>query len=503
MTRIRWYHIALLASLLAIGAFIRLDGIIQTGLWGDEFQALFLATGRGDAVMNIPRNVVVKSPPAVGFEDAPGISHIWTSLDSTPHPPVYFIVLRTWVDIFGDSDSAIRGMSTLFCMLDIVLLFNVIRWISGAWAGLLGAAMMTFAPAQLDFSQQARPYTLVTFFCLAMAAGLIRIEQKGPSPARLIWLFLATLAAAMTHYFALGTIAGCAGYAIIGLRGKQRRYAVAAIMLALLTFALSWGPIFWSTRSITRPWMNTHFKSAYHLHPLAFYVLDIPQRLTFGNISSTRWPVMIALAVLVYLLPPLKRGKTLFWYFWTLGTIAVPLAVDIYSSADSMLVGMDKYVLLAAPGVYGILAAAICGRLVALVVTFGILIFGLARFQAGPDLAWGSTWILEDHRAQARFLAAHAKPEDLVILPAGWLVDGDVNEASFDYFIIAHYAGPWKTPVLLLTAPIGDKTRSQLAHFRRVWVAGSSQEACARLLPGCQFIDVHGATFRDSVWAIK
>jgi 4-amino-4-deoxy-L-arabinose transferase-like glycosyltransferase len=503
LAKLRWHHLIVLGCLLTLGTFIRLDGITRTGLWGDEFQALFLATGRGDAVMNIPRNVIVDSPPPAGFERAPGIGHIWTSLDSTVQPPLYFIVLRLWVDAFGAGDFAIRAMSTLFCMLGVAALFNVIRWISGTWAGLLGAAMMAFAPVQLDFSQQARPYTLVTFLCLVMAGVLIRIEQKGPSPLRLILLFLATLTAAMTHYFALGTIAGCAAYGAIYMDGKRRRYALAVMLFGLLTFALAWGPILWSTRGIARPWMNSQFKSIYHLQSLWMYLLDLPQRLTLGTVPGMRWPSAIALAVLVYLVPPLKRGKAFIWYFWTLATIAAPLAVDLYTSANSMLVGMDKYVFLAAPAIYGILAAAMAGRIVATVVSLGVLIFGLARFQAGPNFAWASTWGLEDHRAQARFLAAHATPGDLVILPAAWSLNGDVNEASFDYFIIAHYAGPWKTPVLLLTAPIDDPTRAQLSRFHRVWVAGSSQQACARLLPGYRLIDVHGATFRDSVWAIK
>jgi hypothetical protein len=46
-TKIRWHHLIVLACLVCMGTFIRLDGITQTGLWGDEFQALFLATGGG------------------------------------------------------------------------------------------------------------------------------------------------------------------------------------------------------------------------------------------------------------------------------------------------------------------------------------------------------------------------------------------------------------------------------------------------------------------------
>jgi Dolichyl-phosphate-mannose-protein mannosyltransferase len=492
----------LLACLVVIGTFIRLDGITKTGLWGDEFQALFLATGRGDAVMNIPRNVVVTHPPPVGFDAAPGISHIWTSLDSTTQPPLYFIILRLWVNAFGPSDFAIRALSTVFCMAAIPVLFDILRRISGPLPALLGATMMTFAPVQLDFSQQARPYTLVTFLCLIILWILVRMEQDGPSWPRLIALFLATLAAAMTHYFALGTIAGCAAWAAFRLKGINRRRILWTMSLGLAAFVLVWGPIFWSTRGIVNSWTRTEFKSIYHLRSLPFYLLDIPLRLTFGRVTQMFWPLVVALAVMVYLLPPLRRNRSLAWYCWLLGSIAGPLAVDLCTSANSMLVGMDKYVFLAAPGVYGILAATISGPLVAAAISLGVVIFGLARFQAGPDFAWASTWGIEDHRAQAHFLATYVQPHDLVILPASWVLNGDVNEASFDYFIIAHYAGPWKSPVLLLTAPIDGGLRRQLAQYDHIWVAGSSQAACAALLPGCKLIDVHAATFRDSVWTI-
>jgi hypothetical protein len=495
---------AILLTLLLIGGtFIRIDGITKTGLWGDEFQSLYLATARGDAILNIPRNVIIDSPPPVGFVAAPSPIHIPTGLDSTTHPPLYFIILRLWVNAFGSADLSIRAMSTLFCMLGVASLFFIIRRLSGAWAGLLGATMMTFAPVQLDFSQQARPYTLVTFLCLVLLALLLRIEQKGSSPARLISFFLATLAAAMTHYFALGTIAACAAYSLIRLTGKPRRYTLVAMSLALFTFFIAWGPIFWSTRAIAQPWMKTDFKTIYHLHPLPFYLLNLPERLTFGNMTTMGWPAVVFLAILVYLVPPFKRSKALVWYFWILGSIAPPLIVDLYTSASSMLVGMDKYIFLAAPGVYGILAATACGRLVTVVLTLGVLIFGVARFQAGPDFVWASAWGLEDHRAQAAFLASHAGQHDLLILPACVSLNGDVNDASYNYFIISHYTGSWKTPLLLLTAPIDKTTRSRLARFHRVWVAGASQQGCQKMLPDCPLIDVHAASFRDSVWAIK
>jgi hypothetical protein len=497
----RWFHLVILGVLLAIGLVIRVDGLTQTGLWADESQALYLATGRGDAIMNLPRNVILRNPPVVGFEKAPGVGHIWTSLGSTVHPPFYFVALRIWVDLLGSGDRSIRLFSTSFGIASIGLFFMILRRLSGAWPALAGAAMMTFAPVQIDFSQQARPYTLVTFLCLCILAILMEIDRRGPSWLRLVLLFAAVFAAAMTHYFALGTIGGCAVSGIVLLRGKSRRYALTAIIVALLTFGMVWGPIFWSTRSIAYWWMFP--RSFTGLNSLWIYMLDLPQRLLVGNMNGMRWPATIAFAVIVYLLPLVRRGRCLIWYFWTLATIAAPLSIDLYTSTSSPLVGLNKYIFLAAPGIYGIVASGVSGRMVSGAVTFAAVVFGIARFQSGPDISWGSTWILEDHRNQARFLALHARPDDLVILPAGSIVNNDFSEASLEYFIIEHYAGPWKCPVMLVTAPVDKRTAKQFANFRRVWVAGGSLDVCGKLLPGISLMDVHAATFMDSVWAIK
>lgn len=181
----------------------------------------------------------------------------------------------------------------------------------------------------------------------------------------------------------------------------------------------------------------------------------------------------------------------------------MPLAIDLFTSANSILIGFDKYVYLASPGIYAILAAAMCGPLLASAVCFGIAAYGVARWQGGPEFTFASTLGIEDHRSQAKFLARHVQPNDLVILPATWNFNGQIEESAFTYFIIAHYKGEWSNPVLLLTTPLTDKTRAQLSRFHQIWVAGSSLEDCQRLLPGIPFQDVYGATSRDSVWGIE
>jgi hypothetical protein len=501
--KLKWYSVAILGLILIVAAFLRLNGITRTGLWGDEFQGLFIAESRGDAVAHLPLNVIIQNPPAIGLKDAPSIPHIWTGLDSTVHPPLYHIVLRLWVDLFGDSDFSIRAMSAAFGLLGIALLFECVRLLTTSWQALLAATMMAFAPIQLDFGQQARPYTFVAALCLGLFLVVIHAQKGGATPGKLVLSFLLSLAIAMTHYFAIGNVLAALAWIVFRFESKDRWKSAGAIVAGLLLFAALWGMSFWKTRGLASAWMHSEMSSYFHLHSFAVYLLDIPSRLTFGSLAGGRWPILVAMAVLVYVVPLVTRGKNLIWYYWLVGSIAGPVVIDCVTHADSMLIAMDKYVFLAGPAVYAILAAALLGRIVAGTVALGITIFGIARFQSGPGFSFGSTLGLEDHRAQARFLAEHAQPNDLVILPASWNLGSGGNESTFDYFILAHYKGDWKNPVLLLTKPLTDDVGAQFSQFPHIWVAGSSQPASQSLLPGHPLQDVHETTFSDSVWAIK
>src|SRR5580698_5007861 len=57
----------LLAILLTIGAVLRLDRIGSQSQWLDEYWAVYLATGRGNLIFDMPYGQLIDSPPPVGF----------------------------------------------------------------------------------------------------------------------------------------------------------------------------------------------------------------------------------------------------------------------------------------------------------------------------------------------------------------------------------------------------------------------------------------------------
>ena len=65
--RVRWFHLLILIGLLLIGGAMRWYRIGRESLSLDEYWALYLASGRGSEIFEIPYGVIVNSPPKIGF----------------------------------------------------------------------------------------------------------------------------------------------------------------------------------------------------------------------------------------------------------------------------------------------------------------------------------------------------------------------------------------------------------------------------------------------------
>ncbi|MGQ9600362.1 MAG: glycosyltransferase family 39 protein [Anaerolineae bacterium] len=143
-------------------------------------------------------------------------------------PPLYYYLLHLWMQLFGDTEGAVRSLSLLFGVATVPLLYAV------AWqlfrrrlAGLLAALLIAISPLHLWYSQEARMYTLLTFLCLLSSYLLLRIVQQPlHSPTSqgakigeelLLWFAftLLSVAAVYTHYFALLILAFQASYLLL------------------------------------------------------------------------------------------------------------------------------------------------------------------------------------------------------------------------------------------------------------------------------------------------
>jgi hypothetical protein len=495
--------ISLLILILVVAAALRLHDISRQNLWLDEFWALYFATGRGDSLFQLPLNVIIPHAPAVGFAGAPPVWRIWNGISSVAHPPLYFMALRLWADLFGPGDRSIRSLSVILSLGAVVLLYiGVLKSSGDKRQALAASALMAFSPIQIYYGQQARPYAMLQFIALLGAVSLISIERKGWSALKLLGLALAVVALALTHYIAAGLIAAWGIYSIVGLRGRTRLASASAIGIAVLIVAVTWGPHLLIYRQ-TDPAQGYGRLTDRNLTRLA---LSVPQRLSLESnqdpllfADNGPWPLVIALAAIVYVIPLMRlrtRRFLLFWWLWVAGEIAFVLLIDIFR--HSTLLSVTRLVSLAAPGVYALLAVPLpgwIGKCVPWAIVIGAAGCAVDYWTMGPPNC-------PDAQTIASRIRHQVAPDDVILITGNYYRAG-TREPPLTYFVLSHYSGLWHWPVVFATAPLGDRTRLELRRFHRIWVVGIDPIGdTQKILPGWQVHDVRGPGDSNLLWYV-
>lgn len=162
------FHILILCVFL-LGVFLRVLGIDKPeGLWYDEINTYFIAK---------------QSFPM-------GILH--TLIQRDLHFPLYYMLLHLWMDIFGNSDIALRLLSVLFGILTLPVAYLIGYELNNKKGGLLTLLFFSVNSGLIFYSQEVRFYSALVLFCTLVALFLIKID-KNPSKSNFAGLILANL----------------------------------------------------------------------------------------------------------------------------------------------------------------------------------------------------------------------------------------------------------------------------------------------------------------------
>lgn len=195
MSRNCW--LALLLVLL-VAVCLRVGGLGARSLWLDEALSWRLLTFS-------PQEMAAR-----------------TSEVYTVHPPLYFLLLGAWSQLFGDSEVGLRALAALCGVLTVAgtcWLTRELILLSGRrlvhddraaqdWAAVLAALFVAASPLHIYLSQQVRGYTFGMALFVFSSAALCRALS---SPQR-TWLWslayaAMALASCYTHYFAVVSVA--------------------------------------------------------------------------------------------------------------------------------------------------------------------------------------------------------------------------------------------------------------------------------------------------------
>jgi mannosyltransferase len=148
------------------------------------------------------------------------------------HMPLYYLLLKGWMAVLGESVAAIRGFSVAFGALTVLAmcLFGRELYLTSAasdddergrlddraWSfGLMVAGLVAVSPCQIFASIEARMYSLGTALAALSSWMLLRIVREGGRGRLWWWYGVALMLLPYAHHYSLFTVA--AQFIFLGL----------------------------------------------------------------------------------------------------------------------------------------------------------------------------------------------------------------------------------------------------------------------------------------------
>lgn len=164
------------------------------------------------------------------------------------HSPLYFVLARFWMLLFGPSTWVLRSFSAVTSVLSLPLMYvlaqELYRGLPGEThreqqVGVIALALLAVSPVQVIYAQEARPYSLWVFMTLLASWTLLRALRLRQRSAWIAFS-IATLLAFYTYPFALLIAVGQAIY--VGWSRDQVRGALRSCLLALGAALVGFSP---------------------------------------------------------------------------------------------------------------------------------------------------------------------------------------------------------------------------------------------------------------------
>ncbi|MGE1155938.1 glycosyltransferase family 39 protein [Pseudomonas kitaguniensis] len=212
----------LVAFILIVGTVVRFHAIDTSGAWTDEaFSLLLSAMAPAEILFHTVRDV---------------------------HPPLYYLILHGWIQLFGDSVHAARFLSAVLGVVSVALAMWLMRLLSSRRAMLLGGLLVALLPIAVRYSQEVRMYALHATLMLGATIALVYWLKNSRSRWPLVFYCLLMVAGLYTHYFTV--VCAFAHWLYLALltrtHGEEKRYLLRPAWwvtnLIIATLFIPWLP---------------------------------------------------------------------------------------------------------------------------------------------------------------------------------------------------------------------------------------------------------------------
>lgn len=340
-------------------------------------------------------------------------------------PPFYFILLKLWTGIFGDSEPALRALS----VIAYLLLVPAMRALALAWRRgsddrnphlpLTAAALAIISPVAIAHAASARMYALYALLGTLSLAALFALlaDRPGTRRAATLGFIAAAVAGLLTHYwFGFLLLAEITGGVLFAPPGARNHLLTAAVVISAV------GAVMVMPLMLTQ--LANGLTTHYYLPPptvmelvmvlAGLYTISLPG---FSTATALGLAAVLVAAAVRLLRRQASSGaefdRRRWWLLAWIGivTLLVPWLVSRYQLRIFI------------PARYGIIVLPVAALALAELLTrafrpktVAVLIFISAAAVLAGERYLATHALTFSDRETARLLALTAAPEDTVIV---------------------------------------------------------------------------------------
>ncbi len=176
-----------LLILLILGIFFRCVNLERKVYWHDEAYTSLRISGytKTEFVQQVFNGQIVDVESLQKYQHPNSQKTALDTIKSlavedAQHPPLYFLMLRFWMQIFGDSVTATRSLSVIISIISFPCIYWLcIELFQSPIIGWMAVALLSVSPFHVLYAQEARQFGFWTVIIAISSAAFLRAIRIG------------------------------------------------------------------------------------------------------------------------------------------------------------------------------------------------------------------------------------------------------------------------------------------------------------------------------------
>ena len=247
-----WFSIAVIVILL-LGIALRFINLEQKVYWIDEVHTSLRASGytRTEFVEQAPVGKIV------GIEELQKFQHLTPernfgvgvkAIASSEHSPLYYVLARLGMELFGSSISVTRGVAAVISLLSFPCIYFLAQELfASTLVSAIAVVLLAVSPVNMLYAREAREYSLLAAAILFSSWMFLRAIRLNSKPGWLLYALSVALGL-YTHPLAVLALMAQGIYGAIATRFSWnkflKRYIIASSIGIVLFAPWIWVFIF-------------------------------------------------------------------------------------------------------------------------------------------------------------------------------------------------------------------------------------------------------------------